>query len=164
VNKLTKNCRQFIFMYKLVQIWHEDPRYWFLVLLLIPVFLLLIFGLSIDTNLGQIFHHPFQFFYLIIILPIVEELAFRGFLQGYLLKYNWALSKIVWISYANLLTSIFFALAHLLHQAIFWSVAVILPSLAFGYLRERFNLLRPAIELHIIYNFCYFLIFYQSAS
>jgi hypothetical protein len=98
------------------------------------------------------------------LLPVVEELAFRGFLQGFFLKYNWAHRKVLWLSYANVLTSILFVLAHLVHQTIYWSLAVLLPSLAFGYVREKFNVLRPAIELHIIYNFCFFLIFYQSST
>lgn len=151
-------------MIKLVQPWHKDMQYWPLVLLVIPIICILSLVQSYDVSVGQIFYSPFDFFYLIVILPCIEEFAFRGWIQGLLLKRSLGRKKIILISYANIATSMLFALAHLFHQSIYWSFLVFFPSLAFGFLREKFRSIRPSIELHILYNFVYFLFFYGSTT
>jgi membrane protease YdiL (CAAX protease family) len=151
-------------MIKLVQPWHKDMKYWSLVLLVVPIICILIFVFSYDVSVGQIFYSPFDFFYLIVLLPCIEEFAFRGWIQGLLLKHSLGRENVFMISYANLATSGLFGLAHLVHQSGFWSILVFFPSLAFGFLRDKFGAIRPSIELHIFYNFVYFLIFYDSTS
>jgi len=55
------------------------------------------------------------------------------------------------ITLANILTSILFSLAHLLTHPVGMAALVLLPSLAFGYFRNRYNgWLLPSILLHIL--------------
>jgi membrane protease YdiL (CAAX protease family) len=89
--------------------------------------------------------------------PLVEEVLFRGLLQGQLaarLPLQRGLGR---ISYANVLTSLLFAAAHLPHHAPAWAAAVFVPSLIFGYFRDRWHSILPALALHVVYNTCYYL-------
>ena len=98
------------------------------------------------------------FFLLIILFPIVEECIFRGILQSLLLKIVLFQKKIFCITYSNFLTSTLFALTHLFNHPPIWALGVIIPSIIYGYFRERFNHLLPPILLHIWYNFIYFIL------
>jgi membrane protease YdiL (CAAX protease family) len=87
-----------------------------------------------------------------LLFPVLEELVFRGLLQGALLRRP-ALAKRSWgITPANLITSLLFVLMHLLHQTVLVSALVFIPSLIFGELRDRFDSTRPAIFMHLYYN------------
>jgi membrane protease YdiL (CAAX protease family) len=97
------------------------------------------------------------FFILVLVYPIAEEIAFRGLLQPTLAKYfsqNWSI-----FSAANLLTSLVFALTHLINHPPIWALATFIPSLAFGYSSERVKNLGAPITLHCTYNTGYFLFF-----
>ena len=95
-------------------------------------------------------------FYFILLYPIVEELAFRGLIQGYLReKFP---STIIKLSLANVLTSIIFTALHLFYNPVFLTVSVLIPSLIFGYFKDRTGSVLPAISLHIFYNLGYFLL------
>jgi membrane protease YdiL (CAAX protease family) len=92
--------------------------------------------------------------YVILLYPIVEEIVFRGMLQDYFAnKFKGSFLK---LSYSNILTTIIFVSFHLFYHSIFWSLLVIVPSLIFGYFKDKFNSIIPAIFLHIFYNFGYF--------
>ena len=90
--------------------------------------------------------------------PVFEELLFRGIVQGHLLQ-SMARQK-TWfgLSISNLLTSIAFSLAHLASHSIWWSLLVLVPSLCFGFVRDRFGSVYPSIALHVFYNTGYFLL------
>jgi membrane protease YdiL (CAAX protease family) len=92
----------------------------------------------------------------VLLQPVAEELVFRGLLQGSLK------SRFAWtwrgISAANLLTSVAFAGMHLLYQAPAWALAVFVPSVIFGYFRDRHGSVAPAILLHVWYNAGFFLL------
>jgi len=88
--------------------------------------------------------------------PLAEELIFRGFLQGQLLDCAWGRRNIVGLSCANGLTTAIFVLGHFWQHPPFWALAVALPSLVFGYVRDRYGSVYPAIILHMIYNAGYF--------
>lgn len=88
--------------------------------------------------------------------PLVEELLFRGVLQGQLERMCRA-RRPGGISCANCATTLLFALAHLVHHAPLWAAAVIAPSLVFGYFRDRHRQVYPAFLLHAFYNGCYLL-------
>ena len=94
---------------------------------------------------------------LALVQPIIEELVFRGLVQGMLLEPTWGRRRVLGLSNANLLTSVAFALAHLVHHAPIWSLAVLAPSLVFGFFRDRHGCAWPAILLHVLYNTCFFL-------
>jgi len=104
----------------------------------------------------QIFSRPF----LVAVLwqPTVEELLFRGCLQGWLFTHRWGRHSFVGISIANLLTSIVFSGAHLATHSLPWALSMLFPSLLFGVLRDRFGSVLPPLALHIIYNAGYFLL------
>jgi uncharacterized protein len=90
--------------------------------------------------------------------PLFEELLFRGIVQGHLLQ-SMARQK-TWfgLSIPNLLTSLLFTLAHLASHSISWSLLVFVPSLCFGFVRDRFGSVYPSIALHAFYNTGFFLL------
>ena len=88
---------------------------------------------------------------LAVVQPVVEELVFRGALQGRLLERGWT-RRIGPVSHANLGTTVAFVALHFLAQPPAWAIAVAAPSLVFGHVRERFGSVLPAIVLHSIYN------------
>lgn len=93
------------------------------------------------------------------VYPVLEELAFRGFIQSWLLeKPVFARKPFAGISFANLATSAVFATVHLYSQPLLWAVSVFFPSLVFGYFRDRFGGVVPSIILHCWYNAGFFLL------
>jgi len=60
---------------------------------------------------------------------------------------------------ANAITSVLFTLAHLSVNPVYLSVAVFVPSLIFGYFRDRYDQLHASIMLHVFYNAGYIWIF-----
>jgi len=90
--------------------------------------------------------------------PLFEELLFRGVIQGQLLQTMWGRKTWIGLSLANLLTSLLFTLAHLASHSVSWSLLVFVPSLCFGFIRDRFGSVYPAIVLHAFYNAGYFLL------
>lgn len=87
--------------------------------------------------------------------PVLEELLFRGMLQGQFLRLAWGHQHWRGITVANVLTSVLFVLLHLLHHAPLWAVAVFMPSLIFGKLRELHASVLPALLMHSTYNAIY---------
>lgn len=87
---------------------------------------------------------------LVLVQPLLEELVFRGLLQGLLLERT-ALRRGP-ISWANALTTLAFVALHLLAQPLAWALAVAVPSLVLGHLRERLGSVWPAVALHAVYN------------
>ncbi len=94
---------------------------------------------------------------LCVVQPLLEELIFRGVVQGELLAKAWGNTKHLGISAANALTSIAFTALHFLAHPPLWAASVIIPSLLFGHFRERHRSLYPPLALHIYYNTGYFL-------
>jgi len=99
---------------------------------------------------------PILFLMPALVYPVLEELAFRGWLQSTLHQSPWA--RLHWrdITIANVLTSIAFASSHLVWHSSFWATMVFVPGLIFGYFRDRYQKILPCIALHIFYN-CGFL-------
>ena len=91
--------------------------------------------------------------------PVLEEIVFRGALQGALWKTR--LAELGWgpISAPNLLTSVVFVAAHFYWQASYIALGVIVPSLIFGYFRDRYRNILPAVLLHVFYNTGFVLLF-----
>jgi len=98
----------------------------------------------------------YAFLMLILFYPIIEELAFRGVIQGYLSLHIPRHYFGAHLTVANLLTSLLFVAIHFVHHPPLWAIAVFVPSLIFGYFRERFGSVIPAIVLHAFYNGVYF--------
>jgi membrane protease YdiL (CAAX protease family) len=62
------------------------------------------------------------------------------------------------LTQANLTSSALFTTLHFTSHAPLWAIGVLLPSLLFGYFRDRHDSIYPAIVLHIFYNAGYFLL------
>lgn len=90
--------------------------------------------------------------------PVLEELLFRGFVQGQLSKRQTSTRKKLGLSYSNWLTSILFVAMHFVHHPPLWAMSVLAPSLVFGLMRDRYRSVWPAIALHSIYNAQYLLV------
>ena len=136
---------------KLNRQFYSDPT--FHILLFIPAFIWL-FVYKYNPSISQ-----FEKKYLIsviLIIPIIEEVIFRGLLQTWIAKrYNQAVGQ---LSLANLITSSIFALLHLFTQPLSMALYTFIPSLIFGYAKDRYKRLMPSIILHSSYNGGYFLI------
>jgi len=91
-----------------------------------------------------------------IFAPVAEELFFRGVLQdAFRVRISGGFFA---VSYANILTSVLFALVHIP----FWGGAhaglVFFPSVAFGLLYDRTGRLIYPIALHSLYNLNIFMV------
>ncbi len=98
---------------------------------------------------------------LIFVSPVLEEIVFRGLIQEsihQLLSHNRLSTILFWrISNANFLASVLFSLSHLWAHSAFWALATLAPSLIFGYFKDKYQSLQPAIVLHIFYNLGFYL-------
>ena len=90
----------------------------------------------------------------LLVLPTLEEAAFRGGIQTIILARYGKDRAVLGISLANAIASLAFALAHVLMGAPV-NFLVIVPSLALGYVFERCGHLWPCIVLHIGFSAVY---------
>lgn len=88
---------------------------------------------------------------LVLVQPVAEELVFRGVLQSQLLRLTHE-RRAGFVTLANLATTAGFVAVHLLSQPPLWALAVAVPSLVFGHLRERLGSVWPAVAMHAVYN------------
>lgn len=133
---------------------HKDPC--FLLLLLLGPLVTVLLGVALDR-----LHAP-QFDLAMLVLPVVvypvlEEMAFRGFIQEWLLQRS-KKQLILGVSVANMITTSLFVAAHLVYQPLFWALLVAIPSLVFGWARDRYNSVIPSIILHAFYNVGFFML------
>lgn len=100
--------------------------------------------------------------FLIFIFPVLEEIVFRGLIQESiqkLLVHKQFKIIFLWrISHANLLASMCFTLSHFWSQPALWAAATLIPSLLFGYFKDKYQSLYPSIMLHIFYNLGFYLL------
>lgn len=92
---------------------------------------------------------------LVLVQPCVEEWVFRGLLQGQALRLttrHGQPARLGPITSANALVTLVFVALHLMAQPVVWAVAVAVPSLVLGHLRERFHSVWPAVFVHATYN------------
>ncbi len=134
---------------------HRDSVFLFL-LALGPMIWLAMMGFSAFQPLP--WHGIWSVAFLSVALwqPLFEELLFRGVIQGQLRQTMWGQKTWLGVSMANLMVSLLFVLAHLANHSIPWSLLVFAPSLCFGFVRDRFGSVYPAIALHVFYNAGYF--------
>ncbi len=91
----------------------------------------------------------------VVLQPVLEELVFRGILQGQALRLttrHGQARRLGPVTLANVLVTLVFVLLHLRAQPLAWALAVAGPSLVFGHLRERFDSVWPAVLVHAVYN------------
>lgn len=93
---------------------------------------------------------------LVLVQPLLEELVFRGILQGLALRLLATPAglprRLGPLTLANGLVTLLFVALHLRTQPLAWALAVAAPSLVFGHLRERYASVWPAVLVHAVYN------------
>lgn len=88
--------------------------------------------------------------------PVLEEWVFRGWIQGQLLPGRYRQACWAGLSVANLIASLLFVGLHFFFHPPLWAAGVLLPSLVFGYFRDRHNGVAASVALHVFYNMGYF--------
>ncbi len=106
-----------------------------------------------------------------LVYPVLEEIVFRGGLQGFLLEKPALAKSIVtgsgdnqspWLlTPANLITSVAFTAMHFINHPPLWASLVFFPSLVFGWARDRYDHLWASMLLHAFYNAGFLLLFAQ---
>ena len=87
---------------------------------------------------------------------LVEEIVFRWGLQ-YMLEGQFSNRSIfLGISWANVLTSLCFALMHAMYHPPLWALGTFFPSLIFGWVWTRYQSILPCWAIHWVYNVFYF--------
>lgn len=89
---------------------------------------------------------------LTVLMPVLEEIVFRGGIQSALISRSVFARSWCGVSLANLITSVLFASLHLISQPPVWAALVFIPSLVFGWARDRYNAVLPSVLLHSVYN------------
>ncbi|MBX9613523.1 MAG: JDVT-CTERM system CAAX-type protease [Burkholderiales bacterium] len=132
--------------------WPPDAHLALALLLAVPVWLAL--GLWVGPHMlapqGWLAWALF-----VAVQPLVEELVFRGALQGQALRLtrpHGQPRRLGPVTLANVLVTLGFVALHLRAQPLAWALAVAVPSLVLGHLRERFASVWPAVAVHAFYN------------
>jgi uncharacterized protein len=86
------------------------------------------------------------------LIPFVEEIMFRGLLQGWLLEKSWFSKTSAGVSRANWLSSFTFAAAHVWQHALLLAPGYLAVSLVLGHFRERYRGIAVPVLLHGYYN------------
>jgi membrane protease YdiL (CAAX protease family) len=93
-----------------------------------------------------------QLLSLILWQPFFEEVLFRGIIQGQIRKQDWGKHSWLNISSANAITTVLFALVHMVNSTPIFALMILAPSLVFGYFRDHCNSIYPSIIIHSSYN------------
>lgn len=133
----------------------KDLQFWLAMGAALPVWgALLAFAPHPALDLAWPLDAPASFLLLALVYPVAEEIIFRGALQEWLGDH--LPSALGPLSLANLGTSIVFAALHFIYHPPLWAASVFVPSLLFGYFKDRTGSLQAPILLHIFYNTGYF--------
>lgn len=110
------------------------------------------------VDAGWPLREPLRFLYPALLYPIVEEWIFRGFVQELAHRHlqPWRLGP---LSHANILTSLLFTALHFINHPPLAAAMVFIPSLVFGFFKDRTSQLAAPVLLHIFYNSGYFWLF-----
>jgi membrane protease YdiL (CAAX protease family) len=101
---------------------------------------------------------PLAYLLPVVVYPVLEEIVFRGLLQE--LVHDYISPRCFGpLSVANLLTSLLFTAMHFFYHAPLWAALVFLPSLVFGFFKDRTGRLTAPILLHSFYNAGFLLLF-----
>ncbi|PSW16527.1 JDVT-CTERM system CAAX-type protease [Photobacterium rosenbergii] len=96
-------------------------------------------------------------FNILLIYPVLEEVAFRGTIQEELLKLSGLNEVHYGVSKANFITSVLFAGFHIIYQPAWLVSLILLPSLVLGFFKERYATILVPIGLHILFNLVFLL-------
>jgi membrane protease YdiL (CAAX protease family) len=115
-----------------------------------------------QPDLNWPLREPLAFLYPALLYPVVEELVFRGLLQDLAHRHlkAWRLGP---LTHANIMTSVLFTALHFINHPPLWAAAVFVPSLLFGFFKDRSGGLAAPILLHVFYNAGYFWLFVHTS-
>ena len=99
-----------------------------------------------------------SFVSLVVMQPCLEELVFRGLLQGRLSRWQRMRRAGRGFTAANGVTALLFAAGHFVNHPALWAAGVVVPALVFGFFRDRYASIWPGMLLHVFYNGGYFVI------
>lgn len=137
----------------------KEVHFWWAVLAAPALWIAGYVWLSPSTDWAWPLRHPRELLYAALLYPLIEELLFRGLLQGRLLRHAPLRRHWYGLTGANLLTSLVFTGLHFLMHPPLAAAAVLAPSLVFGYFRDRYGRLEASVALHAFYNLGYVWIF-----
>lgn len=109
-------------------------------------------GLTASLGFGLALADPWRDGALLALASVAEEIVFRGGLQTLLLRWPALRSKSVFVSRANLVTSVVFAAFHLWRHPLAVALGVFPVSLVLGHAREASGRTWPAALLHVYFN------------
>ncbi|MBA53510.1 MAG: hypothetical protein CMK89_03560 [Pseudomonadales bacterium] len=89
---------------------------------------------------------------IILLIPICEEIVFRGLLQNELASYGRLRRTLLGLSWDNLISSTLFTLVHTIYFENILVLAIEFPALLFGYFYSQYRRLIYPVLLHIWYN------------
>ena len=136
----------------------QDPLFHLALLAGPAAWLILYLVLQPDPQWGWPLVAPLAYLMPVLVYPVLEEIVFRGLVQE--LVHEYLSSRCLGpLSVANLLTSLLFTAMHFLYHAPMWASLVFLPSLVFGFFKDRTGRLMAPILLHGFYNAGFLLLF-----
>jgi membrane protease YdiL (CAAX protease family) len=127
----------------------RDPLWWFTLLLPFPFWW---------VAHAQGWQPVASWWMLLLVAPVLEELVFRGALQGMFLRTAFGRMRYRLITVANVGAASLFALLHAFSHGTSLQLLTFFPGLVFGMVRDRYGRVGPAIFLHAYYNLGLFLI------
>jgi hypothetical protein len=136
----------------------RDPQFAAAVLAAPAVWLGLYAFVHPPPDPGWTLADPLRFASVGIAWPLLEELVFRGALQPWLARTTWGARENWGITTANVVTSLVFASTHLAAHGSALAATTFLPSLVFGYFRDRHGSIAPGAALHVVYTAGWFII------
>lgn len=141
-------------------LFYRTPLFW-LAMLLGPVVSALLYLIlqGVPANIDIPVSQWELLLWLVLLYPLLEEIVFRGLLQTRLLETAWGKKELASITLANVVTSLLFGTVHFINHPPHWALMVFVPSLVFGWFRDRHHTILPAVILHCWYNLSYFSIF-----
>ena len=136
----------------------QDPLFRLALLAGPMVWIILYLILRPEPQWGWPLASPLQYLLPVVVYPVLEEIVFRGLVQELVRDY---VSGRCFgpLSVANLLTSLLFTALHFIYHAPLWAALVFLPSLVFGFFKDRTGRLTAPILLHAFYNAGFLLLF-----
>jgi len=136
----------------------KDPLIWIIIICACLFWYSLSYFVPLPAHLGWPLETPLAFFIPVILYPVLEEIVFRGAVMEFLSEKIPGMA-FLYLSKANILTTILFTSLHFFYHPPIWASAVIIPSLIFGLLKERYNSLIPPITMHVFFNAGYYWLF-----
>lgn len=135
-------------------------RWFWLALIAGPIVTLVLYrALTAAAPVGIALAQWRTLLWLVLIFPVIEEWLFRGVIQARLMRWRFAGHAMLGFSVANGITSLLFAAAHLASHSLIWALLVFIPSMVYGWFRDRYRSTIPGIALHISHNLAFFCVF-----